>query len=405
MALRYIPLHLKHPGAPRATHFAILTGIEAAVRGTLISTVPLAVYDAFGSASNLSTVYLVVGIITLFWGLFVPRLTQLFPRRWVYSAGCGLYLVAMGLFVLGTPLAVQVAILVSAMATVTTFVCLNAYVLDYVARADLGKTQGQQMVFAAVPWAVGPLSGVWMRGVWAPLPFLVAGVFALILLAVFWYLRLGNGKEITRAKGPAVNPLAYLGRFFHQPRLIIGWLFAVFRSCGWWVYVVYVPVFCIESGLGDTLGGVMLSVTNATLLLSPFMARLVRRWTVRRSIRGALAYSAILFCGATVFAGLPWVSLGFLFLASFGLVMLDVVGGLPFLMAVKPSERAEMAAVYSSFRDVSGILTPGAAYLVLLIFPLSGIFAASGAAFGLAWWLAGNLHPRLGNPKPSRAGV
>ena len=405
MALRYIPLHLKHPGAPRSTHFAILTGIEAAVRGTLISTVPLAVYDAFGSASNLSTVYLVVGIITLFWGLMVPRLTQVFPRRWVYSAGCGLYLVAMGLFVVGTPMAVQAAILVSAMATVTTFVCLNAYVLDYVARADLGRTQGQQMVFAALPWAVGPLSGVWMRGVWAPLPFLVAGVFALILLAVFWYLRLGNGKEITRAKGPAVNPLAYLGRFFQQPRLIIGWLFAVFRSCGWWVYVVYVPVFCIESGLGDTLGGVMLSVTNASLLLSPFMARLVRRWTVRRAIRGALAYATLLFCGATVFAGLPWVSLGFLFFASFGLVMLDVVGGLPFLMAVKPSERAEMAAVYSSFRDVSGILTPGAAYLVLLIFPLSGIFAASGAAFGLAWWLAGNLHPRLGNPRPSRGAV
>ncbi len=405
MALRYIPLHLKHPGAPRSTHFAILTGIEAAVRGTLISTVPLAVYDAFGSASNLSTVYLVVGIITLFWGLMVPRLTQVFPRRWVYSAGCGLYLVAMGLFVVGTPMAVQAAILVSAMATVTTFVCLNAYVLDYVARADLGRTQGQQMVFAALPWAIGPLSGVWMRGVWAPLPFLVAGVFALILLAVFWYLRLGNGKEITRAKGPAVNPLAYLGRFFQQPRLIIGWLFAVFRSCGWWVYVVYVPVFCIESGLGDTLGGVMLSVTNASLLLSPFMARLVRRWTVRRAIRGALAYATLLFCGATVFAGLPWVSLGLLFLASFGLVMLDVVGGLPFLMAVKPSERAEMAAVYSSFRDVSGILTPGAAYLVLLIFPLSGIFAASGAAFGLAWWLAGNLHPRLGNPRPSRGAV
>lgn len=403
MALRYIPLLLKHTGTPKIEHFAILSGLEAAVRGTLISTVPLAVYDAFGSASDLSTVYLVAGIITLVWGLLVPRLTQILPRRWVYSAGCMLYLVAMALFIYGTALTIQAAILVSSIATVTTFVCLNAYVLDYVARTDLGKTQGQQMVYAALPWAIGPLTGVWLRSVWAPLPFLVAGCFAFILLAVFWYLRLGNGRQITRAKGPAVNPLAYLGRFFRQPRLIIGWLFAVFRSCGWWVYVVYVPIFCIESGLGDTLGGVMLSVTNASLLLSPFMARLVRRWTVRRSIRGTLAFAATLFCAATALSGLPVVALGLLFFASFGLVMLDVVGGLPFLMAVKPSERAEMAAVYSSFRDVSGILTPGAAYLVLLVFPLAGIFAASGAAFGLSWWLAGYLHPRLGNPRPSRA--
>lgn len=405
MALRYIPLHLKHSGSPKITDFALLSGIEAAVRGTLISTVPIAVYDAFGSASNLSTVYLLAGVITLFWGLLVPRLTQIFPRRWVYSAGCALYLVAMVLFIAGTALAVQLAIVISAMATVTTFVCLNAYVLDYVARADLGKTQGQQMVYAALPWAVGPLTGVWLRSLWAPLPFLVAGGFAILLLAVFWYLRLGNGKQITRAKGPAVNPLAYLGRFFRQPRLIIGWLFAVFRSCGWWVYVVYVPVFCIESGLGDTLGGVMLSISNASLLLSPYMARLARQWTVRRTLLGALAYSTLLFTAASVFSGWPVAALAILFCASFGLVMLDVVGGLPFLMSVKPSERAEMAAVYSSFRDVSGILTPGAAYLVLLVLPLSGIFAASGAAFGLSWWLARNLHPRLGTERPSRGGA
>jgi MFS transporter, ACDE family, multidrug resistance protein len=405
MALRYIPLHLKHPGTHRIEHFATLSGIEAAVRGTLISTVPIAVYDAFGTASDLSTVYLFAGIFTLFWGLLVPRLTQMVPRRWVYSAGCILYLVAMGLFILETPTSVRLAILISAMATVTTFVCLNAYVLDYVSRADLGKTQGQQMVYAAAPWAIGPLTGVWLRGIWGPLPFVVAGGFAVILLAVFWYLRLGNGKQITRAKGPALNPLAYLGRFFVQPRLIIGWLFAVFRSCGWWVYVVYVPIFCIESGLGDKLGGVMLSISNATLLLSPAMARLARRMTVRRALRWTLAYCAVLFTAATLFAPFPPITLALLFFSAFGLVMLDVVGGLPFLMAVKPSERAEMAAVYSSFRDVSGILTPAAAWTVLLVFPLSGIFAASGAAFAVSWWLAGNLHPRLGTLRPSRGGA
>ena len=59
-------------------------------------------------------------------------------------------------------------------------------------------------------------------------------VTAVTLLAVFWVLRLGNGKQIQRAKKPATNPVAYLGRFFRQPRLIAGWLFAVMRSCGWW---------------------------------------------------------------------------------------------------------------------------------------------------------------------------
>ncbi|MDP4891832.1 MFS transporter [Cypionkella sp.] len=405
MALRYQPISLRHAGTPKLQHFALLAGMEAAVRGTLISTIPIAVYDAFGSAQNLSTVYFTAGVITLFWGLLVPRLTQIWPRRFVYSGGCLLYLVAMGLFMLGTPVTVPVAILTMSMSTVTCFVCFNAYVLDYVPRPDLGRTQSLQMVYAAAPWALGPLSGVWMRHYWAPLPFIVAGFFALALLVTFWFLRLGNGKQIARAKGPAVNPLAYLARFFQQPRLIAGWLFAVIRSCGWWVYVVYVPIFCIESGLGDKLGGTILSISNATLLLSPFMASWARRRSVRVALRLALGYCALLFCLATATAGAPVVTVACLFLGSFGLVMLDVAGGLPFMMAVKPSERSEMAAVYSSFRDVSGIATPGMAWLVLWVAPLNFIFAASGLAFAGAFAIAGRLHPRLGALRPSRGGT
>lgn len=403
MALRYQPITLRHAGTPKLQHFALLAGGEAAVRGILISTIPIAVYDAFGSAQNLSTVYFTAGVITLFWGLLVPRLTQIWPRRFVYSGGCILYLLAMALFTIGTAWSVQVGILTMSMATVTCFVCFNAYVLDYVPRPDLGRTQSLQMVYAAAPWAIGPLSGVYLRHIWAPLPFIVAGGFALALLVTFWFLRLGNGRQISRAKGPAVNPLAYLGRFFRQPRLIAGWLFAVIRSCGWWVYVVYVPVFCIESGLGDKLGGTMLSVSNATLLLSPFMASWVRRRSVRVAMRLALAYCAVLFCLATATASVPYLTVALLFLASFGLVMLDVAGGLPFMMAVKPSERPEMAAVYSSFRDVSGIATPGMAWLVLWVAPLNFIFAASGLAFAAAFAIAGQLHPRLGILRPSRA--
>ena len=45
--------------------------------------------------------------------------------------------------------------------------------------------------------------------------------------------------------------------------LIAGWMFAVMRSCGWWVYVVYLPIFCIEAGLGDKVGGIALSITSS----------------------------------------------------------------------------------------------------------------------------------------------
>ena len=313
--------------------------------------------------------------------------------------GCGLYLGGMALAIHGGPLTVALSLMCNAMAAVTLFICLNAYVMDYVARADLGRSQSTQMVYAAASWAIGPLLGVWLHTLWAPAPFVLAGLFAATILVVFWWLRLGNGKAISRARGPALNPLAYLGRFAAQPRLIAGWIFAVMRSCGWWVYVVYLPIFCVEAGLGKNVGGTALSITNLLLFAAPFMLRHVRRNSVRLSVRVGFGLCAVLFFGAAVVSPLPWAAVGFCMAASVFLVLLDVVGGLPFLMAVKPSERTEMAAVYSSFRDVSGIMTPGAAYLVLLVAPLPGIFAAAGLGLGAAYLIAGQLHPRLGRPR------
>ncbi len=405
MAIDDIPLDLKHARNPKIRHFAILAGLEAAVRGSLISAMPLAVRDVMGSTVGSSKVYFAVGVISLIWGLLVPWANRAIPRRWLYTGGCSLYLIGMGLALAGTSVTVPLALMAMSMATATNFVCFNAYVLDYVERAKLGRMQSLVMVYSATPWAIGPVLGVWLHDYWKPAPFLLAGSFAVMLLVAFWVLRLGNGRQITKAKRPAVNPLAFLGRFFAQPRLIAGWAFAVIRSTGWWVYVVYLPYFCIEQGLGNKVGGMALSVSNAMLFASPFMLALVRRAGVRVSVRAAFGLCGAMFVISALVAPLPWLTVAAMMLASVLLVMLDVVGGLPFLMSVKPSERTEMSAVYSSFRDVSSILTPGAAWLVLAVAPTAAIFAVCGAGMALGWAVAGRMHPRLGVLRPSRGGA
>ena len=390
------------PRAPKPQHFAILIGLEAAVRGSLISVMPLVVRDAMGSTQDASKVYFVAGLVSLIWGLMVPWANRFIPRRWMYSGGCLLYFVGMSLALAGTPTTAALALMANSMATVTTFVCFNAYVMDYVAREHLGRSQSLQMFYAALPWAVGPLLGVWLHDQWQPLPFLLAGAFALALITTFWILRLGNGKEITKAAGPAVNPLAYLGRFFAQPRLIAGWLFAVIRSTGWWVYVVYLPYFCIEQGLGNKVGGVALSLSNAMLFGAPIILALARKTSVRTSVRWSFGLCGALFLLATLVSPLPWATVAVMMAASIFLVSLDVVAGLPFMMSVKPSERTEMSAVFSSFRDVSSIVTPGLAWAVLFVAPTAAIFAATAALMGAAWTITGRLHPRLGTQRPSR---
>lgn len=174
------------------------------------------------------------------------------------------------------------------------------------------------------------------------------------------------------------------------------------RSCGWWIYIVYLPIFAIQAGLDDNLGGILLSISNGALFLAPMIRRWTERRPLRQTVRGAFLIAAALFSGAGLAAGVPMLSVVLLVLASGLLIVLDLCGGLPFLMAVKPSERTEMSAIYSSYRDVSGILTPGVAWAVLLVAPVWATFLAGGAGLLIAWGVAGSLHPRLGQPRSAR---
>lgn len=396
---RRIPEWLRHAPAPSVHGFAVLAGLEGVTRGILISVFPVALYQAFGTAALVSEVYFYIGLASLVVGLLVPWLSRFVPRRWVYALGALCYVLGAGFAIAGGPSGVVVALALNALAAVITFVCFNAYVLDYIRRMELGRCETLRMFYSALGWTLGPVAGVSLYAWWPPAPFLIAGTSAFVMLAVFFFMRLGNGKLITRAKRPAPNPLAFLGRFLVQPRLVAGYLFAVIRSCGWWAYVVYLPIFAVENGLSDQLGGTLLSITNAALFASPLMLRFMQRTSVRFAVRTGFAVGCSLFAAAGLISGQPWLTLAALFMASVFLILLDVCAGLPFLMAVKPSERTEMSAIYSSYRDVSGILTPGLAWAVLLFSPISGIFLLTAGAFFSAFLVAGSLHPRLGEAR------
>ncbi len=398
---RSFTLRLRRAPAADVKRFAILSAIESMVRGMLLTVMPLSVYRVFPDTGTVSLIYFAVGLMSLFAAMMLPRLARYIPRRWMFSLGAGLFVLGNALAIAGGKL-LTLGLLCNAVATVTVFICLNAYVLDYIAKAELGRSETLRMFYSALAWTVGPVTGVWLMEFWQPAPFLVSAAAAIVLLAVFWIMRLGDGKIIAKARTPAANPLSFVGRFFAQPRLIAGWLFAVIRSCGWWVYVVYLPIFAVEAGLGDKIGGTMLSLTNCLLFATPLMLRWMQHHGVRTAVRTGFLVCGVAFVAASFASPLPLLAMGILMIGSFFLILLDIAAGLPFLLAVKPSERTEMAAVYSSFRDVSGIATPGVAWLVLQVLPLAGVFAAIGLMLFGAWGLAGRQHPQIGTRASDR---
>ena len=386
---------MQHSASPTVGSFALVGGFEAITRGVTLSVFPLVLYRAWGDAAVVSQIYLAVGIVSLLTVLTVPWLMRVLPRRWVHTFGVLLYLGSAAFGMLGGK-TVALALLCTVVGTAIAFVCYNANILQYVAKTELGRLETLRLFYAGTGWAAGPFVGVWLLQYWHGAPFVVVAVSAGAMLFAIWWVGMGSTQRAPRTGTVSPNPLRYLRRFAVQPRLVGAWLLVVIRSCGWSVYLVYVGIYAIEEGLSDRIGGIAASLASTGLFLAPLMLRWMRARPLRSTVQIGFFGAGACFVLAALLAGWPWVSIALLLAGAYFLVLLDLFGGLPFLMSVKPSERSEMSAVYSTFRDAANIVTPGAVWLVLQVGPLAAVFAVGGAGLLVAWWIAGRMHAELG---------
>jgi MFS family permease len=388
------------PG-PRA--FALVGAGEAATRSMILSVLPIAGYRAFGDAQALSTAYLLAGLAALALSLGMPILARRLRRRDLFATGALAFVAASVFGIAGGPW-VAGAIVANAFGVVFVGVSYNAYLMDYAPRAALARTESLRLFWSAAAWTAGPFLGVLlMQAVHPAAPFVASGAAALAMLAVFRVLGFGDGRAIRRAKPPAALSLAHLGAFARRPRLVGGWALATGRSCGWVAFFVYAPVFAVEAGLGEKVGGFIVSAGQGYLFAAPLMTRWMAGVGVRRAVVIGFAGGAAAWAAAAAFTGTaPVAAAGALLLTGLFMVLLDVAASLPFLMAVKPSERTEMSSVFGTFRDVSSVATPAIGAAVLAVAPLSAVFLTVAAGYAAAGLAARRLPRRLGRPRAVR---
>ena len=384
------------PGkAPGVKAFAILSGIDSASRAILISVFPVVMYRIYRDAQLVSEAYFIIGLLSFLVTLIVPWISRKIPRRWLYSIGVTTYILSALICAWSNSWMFAFGLGLFTIANVVVFVCSNAYVMDYINRVKLAECEALRLFYSGAAWTIGPFLGIWLMTTWKPLPFIVSALASCTLLVAFWFFRLGDGKAIRKSITAPPNPFAYLNRFLHQPRLVAGWIFAVMKSSGWWVYILYLPIYAVENGHSEQLGGALLSLSNAFLFLTPLILKAMRG-RVRLALIFGFFCSGCLFLLASINLGSTSVSIALLVLASIFLILLDICAGLPFLMAVRPSQRTEMAAVYSTYRDFSSVVTPGAASLLLLFAPIKAIFGLTAVGLFGCVYIAGKIHPRLG---------
>ncbi|MBT3557844.1 MAG: MFS transporter [Rhodospirillales bacterium] len=391
-----IPILIGALGRPTMPAFSILFLLEPMTRSIIVTAVPLMALEKFGTAQNVSVFFFVLGISGVTMSLVVPWLVSKMRRRGTFLMGIITGLIGMALFTHGEIWSLCAGMAIHLFAASCIDVTLNLYMMEHIRRRDFGRFEPVRMFFLAFSWCVGPFLGVYLRNAVAPeAPFIAGGMVILILAAYFLYLRFVDHPTLATSRIPVTNPIRYLPRFFAQPRMRLVYVLSLVRS-GWWTMIfIYVPIYCVTAGLGETMGGALVSLTTLFVMSAPLWRGLVQRIGIRHILYIGYFGTGIVTIVASALMDEPYITIGTILIAGLFAVATDAVGNTLFYRAVHPYERSEMATVFASYRPVSSLAFPGIYSGVLAIFPLAGVFAVTGVCMMAAGAIASYIPKRM----------
>jgi len=344
------PAALTEIAGNTSTNLARMSAIEGFARSVLVSIVPLVALDALGSKENVALAYLAAGVLTLCITLNLGTLERLIHRRWLVSLGAVILILAAALLYSRSTVLLPLGIgLRSAAASIYT-VCMSLYIMDYIGKKELSLNESRRMQYTGAAWLVGPFTGSWLvENGYTNVPFILSMIAAALMLGYFWRLRLGDNKVVVKAQSQGKNPWQAIKRYSGQKRLRIAYGITLSRSCFWVALFIYGPIYLVEAGLPVWSAGLLLSGISAMLFFSPAIRQASQRFGTRQVIAVGLSLTGLslvmlgLLGEPTPMGVLFWVS------GALGGVLLDVLGNIPFMRSVKPRERVEMTAVFSTW--------------------------------------------------------
>ena len=364
--------------------FATFFFVQNLPRGLLLSVIPLQAYALLGDAQVTSLLLFAVSGGGILAALTLPLLIRrigLFPA---YLISCAAMLLSLALMMIGQVWVFTLGLFSHVFAVAAAEVTLSIYVMGRVPRTQMTRFEPLRVFATVSALTVGPFLGVYLGNeLLRSLPYLCGMLF--MLVAVGWFRALGlQTITLPDDRAQSANPLRYLPRFFAQARLRLAYVLVLARSSWWTMFIIYVPIYATEVGLGELTGAALVSIGSAWTLSVPFWGWVARAFGVRRLMMLGFAVSSALTFLVYLVIGQPTIAAVLLVVCALGATMLDGVGNVLFFRAVRARERAPMTAVFVTYRDLGQLLTPGVFAILLGYFALPVVFSTA------ALWMAGS---------------
>ena len=374
-----------------------MAGIEGLTRAVMVGTIPLAAFEALGSKQAVSYAFFAGSALTLAVTVNVGRIESIVPRRWVLTGGVVSVFLAACLFAFGPDWTIPLAIGLRTTHASVFSVCLSLYMMDFIGKADFTRAESRRSIYIAAAWLAGPALGIWM---WTEAghetPFIVSMVLAVALIAYHWHLRLEQNPVLLGPISSVPSPVVTVPRFFKQRNLRIAYAITCIRSTFWATVFVYGPIYVVEAGLPTWLAGAFLSATSAVLFLGPVVQRAADQHGIRSCVMAGFGLMASSLFALTLVGDPEPIGLVFWLLGAVGGGIIDVLGNIPFMRLVRPRERAAMASVFATWREISFLLAPGLAAVVLAFGPFWVLYAVLAVIVTAGAVITSYLPRRLG---------
>jgi MFS family permease len=366
------------------SHFKLagLFFVQTMSRGILLSVLPLQAFAILGDAQLTSALYFAISIGGILGSLVMPLVIRKIGNYRSFLLSSAAMLVSSVLLSFEQISYFSIGLFSHTFAIASVEVSLTLYVLAQVPRRDLTRFEPLRIVSLVLALTIGPFLGVFMQErLFHQLPYIVCAVFT--VLAIIYFRCMGLHRvDVLAGDAKSMNPLGIIRRFIAQPRLRLAYGLILARSSWWTMFIIYMPIYSEQTGLGELTGAAIVSIGTAWTFSVPFWGWVARRYGVRVLMQTGFAVTSILLMVVYSVNHIPWLAASLMVICALGTTMLDGAGNVLFYRAVRGRERAEMTAVFATYRDAGQILAPGIYALLLKIFALPIVFPAA------AIWMA-----------------
>jgi MFS transporter, ACDE family, multidrug resistance protein len=371
---------------PAYLKLAGLFFVQTLSRGVLLSVIPLQALSIFGDAQKISVLFFVMSVSGVLAALAMPLvIRQIGPYR-SFLFGSVLMFISATLLFFEDPVYFSIGLFFHIFSIAAIEVTLTLYMLAQIPRSQLTHFEPWRIFASVFALTIGPFLGVYMEERWLhAAPFALSCLCVLFALVYFRLLGLQH-RRLPVVGQTGINPIQYVRHFLLQPRLRLAYGLSVARSCWWAMFVIYTPIYAVEMGLGKMTGAALVSIGTAWTLSVPFWGWVGRKYGVQLLLKVGFISTSFLTLLVYGASSLPIVASVLLVFSALGATMLDGMGNVLFYRAVRGRDRAEMTAVFATYRDLSQLAAPGLYALLLKFFALPVVFVSASTWMLIASW-------------------